>query len=303
MARQHVLGLEVVLADGTIVSSLNTMLKNNSGYDLKQLFIGSEGTLGIITRVVLRLLPPTRGSQCALLGVRSYADAIDLLRRSASALGGTLSAFELMWPEFYTYMTTVAGVPPPLGSGHAVYLLIEAQGSDPEADADRFERFLGGLYESGAVRDAVIAQTLDERARLWAVRENVAEFGRLMPGRATFDVSFPLGCMEQAVAAIREAITQGWPQATRLFHGHLGDGNLHVVVHVPGLARQPHEEVERVVYEIVGRFGGAVSAEHGIGRHKRAVLPLSRTPQEMALMRLLKQTLDPKGILNPNKVL
>jgi FAD/FMN-containing dehydrogenase len=303
MARQHVLGLEVVLADGTIVSALNTMTKNNCGYDVKQMFIGSEGTLGIITRVVLHLLPPTRSIQCALLGVKGYSSAIGVLRRSQSALGGTLSAFELMWPEFYTYMTDVVGTPSPLNREHAAYLLIEAEGSDPDADADRFERFLAELYEDGVIADAVIAKTLDQRARLWAVRENVAEFARLMPGRVAFDISFPLSRMEAAIAAIREEIGDRWPNAIRLFHGHLGDGNLHVVVFVPGAPEQPREAIEQVVYAIVGQYGGAVSAEHGIGRHKREFLRASKTEQEIDLMRQIKRALDPKGILNPNKIL
>ncbi len=303
MARDNVLGLEVVLADGSIVSSLNKMIKNNSGYDLKHLFIGSEGTLGVITRAVLKLHPQSRSTQCALLALPGLDAALQVLRQAKAHLGGGLSAFEVMWPSFYHFVTRLPGVDSPLSGDHGLYLLLEAQGSDEAQDAERFEQLLSGWLEQGLLEDAALAQSVEDRKRFWHLRDAVAEFPVFLPKRSTFDVSFPLDGMAQAIAQIEHKAEANWPGCTRLYFGHLGDNNLHIVIDVPGTQGAYAESIEELVYDCVGALQGAVSAEHGIGRKKRQHLGRSRSLEEITLMHTLKRALDPLGILNPGKVL
>lgn len=305
MVREMVLGLEAVLADGTVIHSLNRMQKNNTGYDLKQLFIGSEGTLGVITRVVLRLFPKPVSTCNAFVGLSSYEAVVRLLRAAQAGLGGTLSSFEVMWPGFHdTMIARVHGLRQPLAAPHALYTLIEAAGADPAPDAARFEAFLARMLEQGVIEDAVIAQSAADSKAMWAIRESVAEFRRVFPdGTVGFDVSVPIGDMSRAVERMQGELRKRWPDIVMLPYGHIGDSNLHFVTSVPGMRPQPKSEVDATVYGIVREFGGAISAEHGIGLTRREYLGHSRTPAEIALMRTLKAALDPLGILNPGKVL
>ncbi|MDP3489648.1 MAG: FAD-binding oxidoreductase [Phenylobacterium sp.] len=301
MARDMVLGLEVVLADGTVVSSLSGLIKNNTGYDLKQLFIGSEGTLGVITRAVLRLRPAPASQEVGLLAVGSFAVLVRLLRRLEMSLSGTLSAFEVMWPRFYGLVTT----PPaqgraPLPSGHAYYVLVEALGGAPAQDRERFEQALAEAIAEGLAVDAVIAKSQAERDRMWALRDDVSQTARDGP-IAAFDVSLGLGAMEDYVATVKAALEARWPSATLTVFGHLGDGNLHLIVGVGEATARP--ELAALIYDHLRPFGGSISAEHGIGVDKRSYLNHSRTAQELSLMRQLKSTLDPTNQLNPGKVL
>ncbi|HEX5377741.1 MAG TPA: FAD-binding oxidoreductase [Phenylobacterium sp.] len=301
MVREMVLGLEAVLADGTVIPAMNHLLKNNAGYDLKQLFIGSEGTLGLVTRAVLRLRPKPASQVMALLSVERFDALAPLLRTLETKLAGTLSAFEVMWPEFYALVTTPpAAGRPILPGGQAYYVLVEALGADMEADSARFLQVLGQALNDGLVVDAAIAKSQAERDRMWALRDDVGQTGRHGPV-ATFDVGLPISAMEAYVAEVRAGLRARWPDATLTVFGHLGDGNLHLIASLadPG-ARGP---VEQIVYAPLGALGGTISAEHGIGLQKRAHLGLSRTPEEVALMRTLKTALDPLGLLNPGKVL
>lgn len=301
MTREMVLGLEAVLADGTVVSSLNRLIKNNTGYDLKQLFIGSEGTLGVVTRAVFRLRARPGSQNTAFLAVESFDDLPRLLRHLEAELGGALSAFEVMWPEFYTLVTTEPATGRPvLPPGHAFYVLVEALGAHPEADGARFEQVLGEVLERELVSDAVVAKSQAERDRMWALRDDVRQTARNGPIVA-FDVSLPIPQMEAYLAEVRRALTARWPKAAMTVFGHLGDGNLHVIV--GGGDREARHEIEALVYGPLKPHGGSISAEHGIGLQKRDFLPTSRSPEELALMRTLKQALDPKNILNPGKVL
>ncbi len=301
MTREMLLGVEAVLADGRVVSAMRPLIKNNTGYDLKQIFCGSEGTLGIVTRAALRLRPHPASQCAALLAVADFASLPALLRRAEAGLAGALSAFEVMWPEFYELVTSPpAKGQPVLRQGYSYYVLMEALGADEAEDAARFERVLAGALEDGLVLDAVIAKSQAESKRFWALRDDVAQLARLRPA-FTFDVSLPIRAMESYVAGIRAALLTKWPAARLVVFGHLGDGNLHLVAGVgDGGAR---EAVEEIVYRPLAAIEGSISAEHGIGLQKRAHLPYSRGETEIAVMRAIKHALDPLGQLNPGKIL
>ena len=304
MMREMVLGLEAVLADGTIVSAMNPLIKNNTGYDLKQLFIGAEGTLGVVTRAVLRLRPKPASDNVAFLAVDAFDHLPRLLGRLQRAIGGQLSAFEVMWADFYALVTTPpANGRPPLPPGHPYYVLVEAMGADPAADAEPFERVLAEALEAGEIVDAAIAKTVGERNAMWALRDDVAQTARNAP-ILTFDVSLNIADMEAYVAEVRGALTERWGEAASLVvFGHLGDGNLHVIAGVGERSPEARHAVEETVYGPLRRIGGSISAEHGVGLQKREFLSWTRSPEELALMRTLKRALDPNNILNPGKIL
>jgi FAD/FMN-containing dehydrogenase len=298
MTRRNILGLEAVLADGTVVRSLNKMLKNNAGYDWTQLFIGSEGTLGIVTRAVVALHPKPKGQQTALCAVESFEDALNVLRGFQHAQPGRLLVFEAMWREFMTVATTTCGLPAAFEDEHEVVLLIEA-----DLEPDDFSAVLGEFYEQGLVKDAVVAQSRQDRARLWAYRESPYEYGRFLPLLTRFDISIPLGRITEAVAHLRREIPARWPSAVFVVFGHVADSNLHIEVALEGADEAAKNGIQAVVYDMVSMLGGSVSAEHGIGQIKRPYLQRSRSEPELALMRQLKATLDPLGILNPGRIL
>jgi FAD/FMN-containing dehydrogenase len=304
MTRDLVLGLEAVLADGTVVSSMNRLIKNNAGYDLKQLFIGSEGTLGVVTRAVLRLKPLPTSQDTAFLGVESFDALPKLLRHMERGLAGGLSAFEVMWKEFHDLVTSEPATGrSPLAEPHPYYVLVEGQGADQDADSARFEAVLMEALEAGLISDAAIAKSQAERNAMWALRDDIGQTSRNWP-IFTFDVSLPIVDMEAYVAEVRQALEAQWPgKATLTVFGHLGDGNLHLVAGVGSRDKPTKQAVEAIVYGGLRGRGGSVSAEHGIGLEKRDYLAWSRTPEEVALMRALKATLDPNNILNPGKVL
>lgn len=303
MTRALVLGLEAVLADGTIVSSMNRLIKNNAGYDLKQLFIGTEGTLGIVTRAVVRLHSKPLSQDTGLVGVESFENLPKLLRHMEARLGGTLSAYEVMWDGFYQLVTNEpAAGRSPLEGRYPYYVLVEAMGGDQEADTPRFEHALMGALEEGIICDAVIAKSDSERGAMWALRDDVGQVLHHYP-IFTFDVSLPIADMEAYVAGLETSFDATWPDNKLFVFGHLGDGNLHVIIGVGDESPATRKAVEQIVYAPLQKIGGSVSAEHGIGLEKREYLALSRGPEEIALMRLLKKSLDPKGILNPGKVL
>lgn len=302
MARELVLGVEAVLADGTVINALNKMIKNNAGYDLRQLFIGSEGTLGIVSAVVLRLFPKP-GSVCTgLCAVADYQGVLELLQRARNGFGSQLTAFEVMWPSFYRLGTAALGRTPPLAAGHGVYVLIETLGSEPEADQQRFEAVIAAALEAGSVHDATIAQSQRQATEIWSVRDSPGEWQKagFWP-QLSFDVSVPTGEIGALVTEIEGALRDLWSGLEALYFGHVADGNLHVTVLMSGHAiTEP--EIERAVYGLVARRRGSISAEHGVGLMKKEFLHLSRSAEEIALMRTIKKALDPNGILNPGKV-
>jgi FAD/FMN-containing dehydrogenase len=304
MARDQVLGLEVVLADGTVLSSLNHCIKNNTGYDLKQLFVGSEGTLGIITRAVLRLRPQPTSLDAAFVGCGRFDQLVKLLRLVEAQLGGTLSAFEVMWPEFMQLVTSAPATGrSPLSATHPYSILIEGQGSDPVADAQRFEEVLTRALEQELLDEAVVARSDAQRRAFWALRDDIAQTARNWP-IFTFDVSLRIADMESYLEDVRIALRARFGGSTTLtVFGHIGDGNLHLVAGVGSRDSQTKRAVEDIVYGAVRARSGSISAEHGIGLEKRDYLGWSRSPIEIELMRRIKTLLDPHNILNPGKLI
>jgi FAD/FMN-containing dehydrogenase len=303
MARDLVLGLEVVLADGTVLCHLNTMIKDNTGYDLKQLFIGSEGTLGVITRAVVKLFPLPKTTNTAFCALADYPAVLKLLAHVRQNLGPNLSAFEMMWPDFYERMTSgLSHLTKPLPYGHGAYVLIEAQGTSMDSDQEQFEQVLSGALENGIVEDVVVAQSESEALRLWDVRDSSGQFRAVFWPHVGFDVSIPTAKIGDFVETLKARLKERWAHAQTVFFGHAGDSNVHIGVKVTE-GPQPEDEIEQLVYSLVGEWSGSISAEHGIGILKRGFLHHSRTDAEIHTMRLLKGALDPKGILNPGKVI
>jgi FAD/FMN-containing dehydrogenase len=302
-AREQVLGIEAVLASGAVLSSMNKMIKNNTGYDLKQLFIGSEGTLGVITRAVLRLHPPRAERHTALVALDGYDAVVALLRTLSARFGNDIGAFEIMWPDFFDFgVSLTQAARSPFAAAHPLYALIEHASFDADDNGERFAAVLAAALESRAVRDAIVAQSVADARALWRIRECTAEFpARLDP--INFDVSLPIGAIGRFVDECRAALDARWPSNRSYYFGHIGDSNLHVTVDghsVPGVA---HHDVYAFVYDLVVPYRGSVSAEHGIGLLKREFLPLSRSVEEIAAMTAIKRALDPNGILNPGKVI
>jgi FAD/FMN-containing dehydrogenase len=303
MMRDMVLGLEVVLADGTIVSSMNNLIKNNTGYDLKQLFIGSEGTLGVITRLVLSLREKPSSTNVAIVAAPSFVALAKLLKHMDRSLAGTFSAFEVMWQSFYKLVTTPpAKGKPPLSQEFPYYALIESQGSDRESDTTRFNAALESAMEQDLIVDAAVSQSDSDCHAFWSLRDDVEQ---VIHGGipVVFDISLPINRMEKFVDQLRDALPGEVGEHRLWVYGHMGDGNLHVNVQVNAqdyIAKRP--KIEALVYAGVKSSGGSVSAEHGIGMEKKPWLPISRNETELALMRTIKQALDPQGILNPGKI-
>ena len=303
MTRDLTLGVEAVLADGTVVNSLNGFIKNNTGYDLKQLFIGSEGTLGLITRATLRLFAKPKTQVVAFCGADSFDAVAALMIHMQSGLGADLSAFEVIWAKTYeVILSDVAGIKPPIPLGHAFYVLIEMMGSDVDADSNKFETCLTQALEQQMIADAVLSRSGAEIDAFWNVRDGMAEaMGKQQPA-AGFDISLSIDDMKIIEPELLGRLRSALGDARLFIGGHLADGNLHLVAKQVTNGEQPKAHIQQIVYDWVGEIGGSISAEHGIGTMKRAFLGRSRSAAELALMRTLKQAMDPKNLLNPGRV-
>ena len=302
MMRDSVLGLEAVLADGKVVTSMNQMLKNNSGYDLKQLFIGTEGTLGFVTKAVLRLREKPKSINTALLGLDSFAQVIKLLKYLDKGLGGNLSAYEVMWKNYYEVVVqNNSSNTPPLPINSNYFVLVETLGANQEKDTSLFEELLEEALQNKIIKDAVIPQSEPERSRLWAIRDDVEQHYKEGPVKM-FDVSMPILSMEDYVKEVNKRFAENWDTYKCVVFGHVGDGNLHII---GGVGSENKEEIiamESCIYEPLEDINGAISAEHGIGLEKKNYLGISRSVNEINLMKTLKKALDPNNILNPGKV-
>ena len=309
IARAHVLGIEVVLADGRILNDLNKLKKNNTGYDLKNLFIGAEGTLGVITAAVLRLVPRPRAVETAFAGVASPQAALALLNIAAQSSAGGVTSFELMPRSGIDLVVRhAAGCRDPLGTPHPWYVLIELSSQGKSGLRDAMEDILAQALQRGFVTDATIADSLEQAKAFWRIREMFGEAQRPAGGSIKHDVSVPVAAVPAFLEETAAAVTALIPGARPLPFGHLGDGNIHYNVIQPVDADKADflkrwEEVNAAVFAVVKKYGGSISAEHGVGVLKRDLLPSVKDPVALDLMRSLKRLLDPKGILNPGKVL
>jgi D-lactate dehydrogenase (cytochrome) len=309
VAREMALGLEVVLADGRILNGLSKLKKDNTGYDLRNIFIGAEGTLGIITAATLKLFPKPRAVETAFVGLKSPDDALKLLGISQREAAGALTSFELIAVDFS--VRHGIGIRDPLAGRHPWYVLMELSSSRDDA-RDTLEAILARGIEDGVVDDAVIAVNLSQRDAFWKLREEISAAQKPEGGSIKHDVSVPVAAVPAFIAEANEAVVKLLPGARPVPFGHLGDGNIHYNVSQPAndgtgsgtadfIARW--HDVNAVVFDIVLRMGGSISAEHGIGQLKAADLPGVKDPVAIELMRSLKAMLDPLNILNPGKVL
>ena len=309
-ARELVLGLEVVLADGRIWNGLSALRKDNTGYDLKHLFMGSEGTLGIITAAVLKLFPGVRARGTAFVGLPSPHAALGLFERLRAGLGEQLTAFEYM-PAFALDLVLrhVDGAVRPLAGEHPSYALIELGSPNPEADLGAaLEEALGAAFEHGLVEDATVAASGAQRDALWALRERLSDTQRLEGGSIKHDVAVPVSGVADFIVEASAACEAAMPGVRVCPFGHFGDGNIHFNLSQPvGMDKAAFlgrwGEFNTIVHGIVGRMGGSISAEHGIGLIKRDELAHHKDPVALDLMHTLKRALDPHNILNPGKVL
>jgi D-lactate dehydrogenase (cytochrome) len=308
VARDLVLGLEVVLADGRIMHGLSSLKKDNTGYDLRDLFVGAEGTLGIITAATLKMFPKPRSVETAFAAIETPADALKLLDISRNTAAGSLTSFELL-PQIAIDWAVKHGpsVRAPMTGPHPWYVLMEI--SSPRDDArDTIEAILGQGMEDGVVLDAVLAANLDQRNAFWKLREIVSPAQKPEGGSIKHDISVPVSAVPDFLIEADAAVTNLIPGARPFAFGHLGDGNIHYNISQPVGADSAEflarwRDVNRVVHGIVAKHGGSISAEHGIGILKRDELPHVKDPVALAIMRSIKANLDPLNIMNPGKVL
>jgi FAD/FMN-containing dehydrogenase len=300
-AREQVLGLEVVLADGRVWGGLRALRKDNTGYDLKQLFIGAEGTLGIITAAVLRLFPRPSAAATAWIALDSPRAAVELLGLLRARLGERLSAFELVSrPCLEAVLAHARGTTDPLPAVHPWYVLAEL-GDSGEAAAlrERVEGALADCSGQGALRDAALAQSGEQSRALWRLREMIPE---AQFANVKHDISVPVSKIPEFIDQASRNLSARFGDIAIYCFGHVGDGNLHYNVGSEALV--PHrDEVSRIVYDTLDAFNGSISAEHGLGQLKRMEVRRHKDPLELELMRALKRTLDPQGLMNPGKLL
>ncbi|RCW87112.1 FAD-binding oxidoreductase [Paracoccus lutimaris] len=305
MTRDNVLGLTAVLSDGTVLEDMNTLLKNNTGYDLKQLFIGSEGTLGVVTAAVLKLFPRPAATAVALLASPDVAAAQELLELARLRAGGDLMAFEAMWPDYYRLTSShLCPGREPLPPDEDLKLIIEAAGPDGDAAEAVLLDIFEEAAEAGLVGDGVIAKSQSEQAAMWSLREDSDLVARPRGAILSYDVSIEAGEIAGFVARWDAARARACPQAGSYVFGHLGDCNLHVCLSVTPDEARDHAAIDEVFYGVVAATSAAsFSAEHGIGLSKRAQLAQRKPPAMLAAMRRVKTALDPAGVMNPGKVL
>jgi FAD/FMN-containing dehydrogenase len=308
-ARELVVGLEIVLADGRVINGLSKLRKDNTGYDLKNLFVGAEGTLGILTAAALKLFPNPRSRATAFVGLSDPAQALRLLKIGHQFAGGGVTSFELIPRIGIDFVLTHArGARDPLASPHAWYVLVEISSQMATGADDTMSLMLEGALEQGVIEDASIAASHEQRRAFWSLRESLSEVQGHEGGSIKHDVSVPVGVAPDFLVRASEAVETFMPGARIVAFGHLGDGNIHFNISQPiGADRTAFlaqwKAMNEVVHDVVARFHGSISAEHGIGQLKRELLQKTKDPVALDVMRSIKSLLDPHGILNPGKVL
>ena len=313
-ARNLVLGLEVVLPDGRIWNGLRGLRKDNTGYDLKQLFIGAEGTLGIITAAVLKLFPKPTEIQTALVAVPNPAASLSLLSRATEALGEQVTAFELIQRRAIDFvLSNIPGVPDPMADSYPWYVLLEISGQGaPDSLRDTVEGVLGGALEDGVVLDAVLAANRAQGQTLWKIRESIPEAQNHEGQSVKHDVSVPLSRIAEFIERADAALEAAYPGVRCVAFGHIGDGNIHYNPAQPLGERggpagadfaKEYGAINRIVHDLIAELNGSISAEHGLGRLRRDEAKRYKSDVEMDLMRSVKDALDPANIMNPGKVI
>ncbi|MEP1444709.1 MAG: FAD-binding oxidoreductase [Paraglaciecola sp.] len=301
MMRDLVLGIEAVIPNGDIVGGMNTMMKNNAGFDLKHLFIGSEGTLGIITRLVLKLVPRADETMVMLCGAENLEKLTLLLAKFRHQASQTMSAFEVMWADYFDeVINTQKLARKPFSDNHAIYALVEFQGTDKSVLQTISETLLGEALEQDLIKDVILGQSLQDNIDIWGIREAIAELLSIVKPFIAFDISMPLGQMQHFVDTSKQLVADKYPQARYFAFGHLGDGNLHLTISYP--QQDKLHAIEDDVLQIAGKIGASISGEHGIGVIKKDFLKYSRSDSEIALMKTLKEIIDPNHILNCGRV-
>jgi D-lactate dehydrogenase (cytochrome) len=309
IARSHALGLEVVLADGRVLHDLNKLKKNNTGYDLKNLFIGAEGTLGIITAAVLRLVPRPRSIETGWAAVPSPQAAVELLGLAEERTAGGVTSFEMMARSgVEAVVKHDAASRMPLEGTHPWFVLIELSSQARSGLRDVLEEILADGHAKGLVLDATIVDSVQQAKSFWRIREMFGEVQRHIGASVKHDISVPVAAIPAFIEEANAAVIKLIPGTRPLPFGHVGDGNIHYNVTQPEGADRAKflarwDEINAVVFAVVKKHGGSISAEHGVGVMKRDILPDYKDPVAIELMRALKRTLDPNGILNPGKVL
>ena len=304
MTRNLVMGIEAILPDGTIISSLKKLMKDNSGYDLKQLFIGSEGTLGIVTKVVLRLyrLPKTRYTSLAV--TNNYQNVLDLLKIMEDKISSSLTGFELLWNETYKKMVddkTLYNMYLP--DNFKYYVFIEYMGGDFENDYNNFESVVLDCVDKGLIDDAVIGKDDKEQVNIWGIREDVAVLADEREFDQQFDISIPVALIGEVIDKISKELKDCEGVKTIYPFGHVADGNIHFIIGKDSDNDDLKSKINDIIYNNTKLVDGSISAEHGIGLDKKKYLIKSRSEDEIELMRLIKKSIDPKNILNPGRVI
>ena len=304
MTRDLVMGIEAVLPDGTVISSLKKLMKDNSGYDLKQLFIGSEGTLGIVTKVVLRLyrLPKTRYT--SLAATNNYQNVLDLFKTMENKISSNLTGFELLWTNTYSQMVSDKTLYNKyLPDNYKYYIFIEYMGGDFENDYNKFEEVVLESVDKGIIDDAVIGKDEKEQVNIWGIREDVAVLADEKEFDQHFDISIPVSLIGEVIDKISLELKECEGVKTIFPFGHVADGNIHFIIGKDSDDDKLKSEINEIIYSNTEKVDGSISAEHGIGLDKKKYLIKTRSQDEIELMRLIKKSIDPKNILNPGRVI
>ncbi|NNE15082.1 MAG: FAD-binding oxidoreductase [Saprospiraceae bacterium] len=303
MTRNLVLGLEAVLPDGTIISSMKKIIKDNSGYDLKQLFIGAEGTLGIVTKAVLKLVEAPKSRLSAFVGLNDYNNVVAFLKFMDAGFAGILSGYELIWKNTYEVMTS-SGSPskPPLPYNYEYYVLVEILGSDQIKDLEKLETLLEVAFNEHIILDAAIASNASDLNWFWTIREDVHVLTSSTKNDQHFDISLPIPLIGEVINGIREELMAIIDIDKVFSFGHVADGNIHFIIGKHHQSDELIHQINEVIYSKLKAIGGSISAEHGVGVHKKGYLHYCRSESEMALMKILKKSLDPHLLLNRGKI-